>query len=102
MSVIWVVGRLRQEDCLEFAGSLGPIANYRLCLNYRQYLKERKRKKKTSPESEEMSCPRPSTDEHWLHPQPNVEVRQRRGGAVPPGVGAGGRLLGAAGCECWW
>lgn len=43
-----------------------------------------------------MSCPRPSTDEHWLHPQPNVEVRQRRGGAMPPGVGAGGRLLGVS------
>lgn len=25
-----VVGRLRQEDCLEFAASLDPIVNYRL------------------------------------------------------------------------
>lgn len=29
-SVILVVGRLRQENCLEFAASLGSIVNHRL------------------------------------------------------------------------
>lgn len=93
--VILVVERLRQEDCLEFADSLDPIVNYRLFGD--SVSKKGKEKKKTSPESKERSCPHPSTDEHWLHPQPNAEVQRRRGGAVPTGVGAGGRQRGC----CW-
>lgn len=96
-----VVGRLRQEDCLELAACLVPVANYRL-LGDSVSKKGKEKKRQHLQGVKKGAVPAPAqTNTGYTH-SPMQKCDRDAGVLCRRVLGLVVGSAGAAGCECWW